>query len=193
MKIPPLTLLLSLACLIVATREARADSTLAGVFLSGQGQGLAAGKIVLTFKAAQVSFQATLFRQYATNGTLQAILEVEGKTVPMIFGKGEPGTWPIGDFLGPAPGTAPAPAPGPLPNLEKMPSLPPPNADGTRFTGRFTPFPGLEHLILAKGGKVNLQIHGIVASLQNPLFKATLVNVALPRTRPDYHEPEEKR
>jgi hypothetical protein len=53
----------------------------------------------------------------------------------------------------------------------------PPTAEGTSFTGTFTAPPNLEHLLLATGGTVHLQIHGVVGGMQDPLLSATLQNV----------------
>ena len=53
-------------------------------------------------------------------------------------------------------------------------------SDGTRFTGSFTTHPSLEHILLAKGGTVLLQVRGTVNSLQDPLFSATLQHVTTP-------------
>ena len=92
------------------------------------------------------------------------------------------GSWPLGEFLGPVPGISPIPAPcGLLPGIDPGFGIPP-YFDGTRFTGSFTAFPGLEHLLLARSGTLYLQVHGTVNSLQYPLFSASLVHLTTPST-----------
>jgi hypothetical protein len=168
---------LSLAFIsIVAACDARAEATFGGLLLSGHNEGYAAGKISLTVDRGQVSFTSTLFRSWVSGTSLEPVLVVHNKVFPLPFGTGTPGSWPMGEFFWPLPGVAPiCGPPGIDPGFGMEPYF-----DGTRFTGSFTTHPSLEHLLLASGGTVVLQVRGTANSLQDPFFSAPLQPVPVP-------------
>ena len=173
---------LSVAVLVALTalpaRDTRADSTFGGSLCSSSNQGpvLIAGSIGLTVDRGQVSFTSKLFKYCVAGTTLEPVLVVHNKVFPLPFGTGTPGNWWLQEFLWPFP--APAPC-GPPPGIDPGFEIPP-SAGGTRFTGSFTTHPDLEHSLLAKGGTVLIQVHGVVGPLQNPIFSATLQHVTTP-------------
>lgn len=149
-----------------------AEHTFAGAFGGGPfpvpHPGIAAGSILLTVDEGQASFQCTLF-SYIPVTNLQAWLKVGHRRVPVDLGTGVQGTWPLSEFLWPVPGVPPAGQGGVDPGFGI-----PPTAEGTRFTGSFTAFHGLEHAMLLSGATVYLQVHGAASGLQDPLLSATL-------------------
>jgi hypothetical protein len=172
-------LLLSVCC--ASAQPLRAPSTFAGVLLSGQGNGFVAGNITLAVDGGQVSFQSTLFQTFVTGTSLEPVLVSQRKVIPFDLGTGTLGSFRIEEFLGPIPGMNAPPPCGGFTGIDPGFGLPI-YSDGTRFSGSFTAFPGLENLLRAKGGTIYLQIHGSVAGLQDPLFNAPLLNVTPPST-----------
>jgi hypothetical protein len=173
MKTLRLTLLLSLLCFGIV-RQTNAQSTFAGSFCAPPNPNpnliLPVGDIALTLDDGQVSFKCMLL-SYMPTTNIVAWLAVGPKQLPIELGTGTEGTWPLQEFLWPV-----SPAPGSQGGIDPGFGIPP-TAEGTCFTGTFTAPPNLEHLLLARGGTVYLQIHGTVAGMQNPLLSATLQNV----------------
>ena len=172
-------LLLSVCC--ASAQQLRGPSTFAGVLLLGQGDGLIAGNITLTVDGGKASFQSTLFQTFVTGTSLEPALVVQHKVIPCDLGTGTPGSFRIEEFLGPIPGMYAPPPCGGFPGIDPGFGLPI-YSDGTRFSGSFTAFSGLENLLRTKGGTFFLQIHGSVAGLQDPSFNAPLINVTPPST-----------
>lgn len=141
-----------------------AESTFAGVLLSGRGEGLVAGNINFTITHGQVSFQSTLFQSYVTGTSLEPVLVVQRKVIPLSFGTGTAGSFRIEEFLGPIPGLSASPPPCGFTGIDPGFGMPV-YADGTRFTGLFKASPGLDNLLRTKGGTLYLQIHGTVIGL----------------------------
>jgi hypothetical protein len=100
---------------------------------------------------------------------------VRQKEIPIDLGTGTNGTWPLQEFFWPVAGEQPGTQTGIDPGFAI-----PPSSEGTRFTGTFTAFQGLERLLLTQGGAVYLQVNGTVATLQNPLLLAPLKNITPP-------------
>jgi hypothetical protein len=173
MKKLHLAFFLTLLCLAI-TRETNAESILAGSFAPAQNTAILAGGIALTVDEGQVGFKCTLF-SYVPATNIQAWLAVGQKELPIDLGIGTRGTWPLQEFFSPVPVAAPGIQTGIDPGFAI-----PPSSEGTRFIGTFTAPPNLEHLLLAKGGTVYLQVHGTVATLQDPVLSATLQNSTPP-------------
>lgn len=169
------SLLVAVISIVVAC-DARGESTFAGALLSGHNEGYLAGSISLTVDRGQVSFTSTLFQSWVSGTTLEPVLVVHNKVFPLPFGTGTPGNWPLGEFFRPIPGIQPICGPSGIdPGFGIVASV-----DGTRFTGSFSTHPSLEHLLLAQGGMVLLQVRGTVNSLQDPLFSAPLQQDTVP-------------
>lgn len=154
-------------------RSQRAEHTFAGSFATApapiRAGTILAGSILLAVDQGDASYTCTLFSDIPVTN-LQAWLTLGRKQTPFDLGTGVQGTWPLQEFLWPVPGI---PTPG---GIDPGFGIPP-TADGTRFTGSFRAFPGLEQDMLAKGATVWLQVHGAVAGLQNPILWAALQDV----------------
>ena len=173
MKTLHLTIFLTLLSLAM-TRTINAQSTFGGSLTPTGNTSIIAGGIVLRVDVGQAGFKCMLF-SYIPTTNIQAWLTVGQKDLPIDLGIGTQGTWPLQEFFWPVPGAQSGPPTGIDPGFAI-----PPSSEGTRFTGTFIAPPNLEHLVLAKGGTVCLQIHGTVATLQDPLLSATLQNITLP-------------
>jgi hypothetical protein len=164
------SLLIILLCSAIAL-QTRAESTFTGSFFAIQNTSLIAGDISLTVDEGQVSFKCMLL-SYIPTTNIEAFLTTGPKELPVSLGVGTQGTWPLQEFLWPGSGSAPFNQGGIDPG-----SVIPPTADGTSFAGTFPAPRHLEHLLLARGGTVYLQIHGAVEGMQDPILSATLLNV----------------
>ena len=174
--------------LLGALLRTQAQSRFAGVLLTPVAPGiwLIGGNIHFTVTGGQVAFQSTIF-QYSLNGaTIEPVLLTQKKVIPFSFGEGTRGSFPLSEFFGPIPGLEPVPYCGGPPG----PGIDPGFGireyfEGTRFADSFTAFPGLEHLLEARGGTLALQVRSTNGPpfLSEPLFTATLLPVANPATR----------
>lgn len=173
MKTLHLTIFLTLLSLAM-TRTINAQSTFGGSLTPTGNTSIIAGGIVLTVDVGQAGFKCTLF-SYIPTTNIQTWLAVGQKDLPIDLGIGTQGTWPLQEFFWPVPGAQSGTPTGIDPGFAI-----PPSSEGTRFIGTFTAPPSLEHLLLAKGGTVYLQVHGTVATLQDPLLQATLQNITPP-------------
>ena len=169
MKTP---LLIALLCSALAL-QTRAESKFTGSFSAAQNTSLnlLAGAISLTADDGQVSFDCMLL-SYIPTANIEAWLTAGPRKLHISLGAGTQGTWPLQEFFWPGLGAYFGNQGGIDPGFGI-----PPTAEGTRFTGTFTAPPNLEHLLLATGGIVHLQIHGAVGGMQDPLLSATLENV----------------
>jgi hypothetical protein len=103
--------------------------------------------------------------------------------LPLTYTNGVVGSYGLGEFLGPIPGWDYTPPCGWEFSVIDPGWALPVYFDGVRFTGSATAFPGLEHLLSARGGEVRLQMRGNFAGmLEDPLFTALLVEEGPQRT-----------
>ena len=141
-------LLLLVVGLMCAAITSRAQSY-SGVFLTGNGEGAIAGNINLTLNGGQVFFQSTLFQNWTVGTSLEPVWQLQGLQVAFDLGSGTPGSWQLGEFLGPIPGMTPIP---PVEESIDPGFNVPVYSDGVRFSGSFFAPDGLENALLTSGG-----------------------------------------
>jgi hypothetical protein len=164
--------------LFAAVAQSRAESTFAGtLFLPTRSDPTPIGGAVrFVVNAGEVSFQSTLFL-WASATTFEPVLLIQNKVIPFDFGTGTLGSYPFEEFLAPFPGmSGPGTPCGYQPGIDPGFYLPV-YEEGTRYIGSFQAYPGLEHLLLAKGGTLALQPLGGSGPSRDPFLTATLVHV----------------
>jgi len=140
---------LVLGCALLV-QPSHATTTFSGLLISAPGGEFRtiAGSIHLTVTGGEVGFRSTLFRRVVTDGPYECVLMVGNKEIHFALGSGVDGTYDFGEFFAPFPGITPIcgwqfmlidPGFNVLPRLE-----------GTRFTGNFHTFAGLEKQLLGK-------------------------------------------
>lgn len=164
-------------CLSVTARA----QTFSGVFLTGNGEGFVGGNIHLTLTGNQAYFQSTWFQYWTVGTSLEPVWKLQGLDIPFSLGSGTPGTWELGEFLGPTPnmGTIP-PSEEPIDPGFHLPFY----ADGVRYSGSFTVPDGFEAALLVNSGVLQMQIYGSVnvggSFVQDPILSAVMMPVPEP-------------